>query len=110
MAIIETLTKDSFISRFREIRPDEFSYEGLKVLYDFFDEMSEEKDIEFDPIAICCDFSELDEESAMVDYGYLFDKYEIEQDKRDFKELIEILQDETLVLVLENGSIIIQAF
>ena len=112
MAIIETMTETLFVSRFKEVRNDEFTLEALRTLFQYFDELSEDigENIEFDPIAICCDFSELDEESAMVDYGYLFDKYEIEQDERNFKKLIEILQNETTVFELENGNIIVQAF
>lgn len=112
MAIIETITETLFISRFREIRPDDFSFEALQVLFHYFDELSEEtgENIEFDPIAICCDFSELNESEAMLNYSYLFDENDIDEEDRDFKELIEILQDETLVFVLDNDNIIVQEF
>ena len=37
-----------------------FSYEGLNSLFDYFEELEEDmgKEIEFDPVAICCEFSE----------------------------------------------------
>ena len=51
-----TLSQYDFINEFRQIRPDNFSYEGLGLLYDFLEEIDPE--MEFDPIAICCDFQE----------------------------------------------------
>lgn len=56
----QTLTKDMFRFQINQIRPDNFSYEGQGALFDYL-EMCEEgsdSEIEFDPIAICCDFSQ----------------------------------------------------
>jgi len=112
MAIIETMTETLFGSRFKEIRPDDFSFEALQALFHYFDELSEEtgENIEFDPIAICCDFSELNESEAMLNYSYLFNENDIDEEDRDYNKLIELLQDETTVFMLENGNIIVQAF
>ena len=52
-----TLNKDEFRFQMNQIRPDNFSYEGLGELFDYFDSMDPEQ-IEYDPIAICCDFSQ----------------------------------------------------
>jgi hypothetical protein len=41
-----------------QIRPENFSYEGQGEIFDYFEEMGEENDMEFDPIAICCTFSQ----------------------------------------------------
>jgi hypothetical protein len=57
MAIKMTLNKDMFRFQMAQIRPDNFSYEGLGELFDYFDSMDPEQ-IEYDPIAICCDFSQ----------------------------------------------------
>ena len=45
-----------FINEMKAIRPDNFSYEGLQELFSYLDEI--DSDLEFDPIAICCDFSQ----------------------------------------------------
>lgn len=60
MAIKETLGAGQFVSQFKAIRPDNFSNGALYALFDHFDNLSDEigKDIEFDPIAICCEYSE----------------------------------------------------
>jgi hypothetical protein len=52
----QTLTKDMFRFQMNQIRPDNFSYEGQGELFDYLDEIDSE--LEFDPIAICCDFSQ----------------------------------------------------
>jgi hypothetical protein len=52
----QTLTKDMFRFQMNQIRPDNFSYEGQGELFDYLDSI--ESELEFDPIAICCDFSQ----------------------------------------------------
>ena len=41
-------------------RKENFSYEGLKVLFDYFEDYEEStgEEIEFDVIAICCEYAE----------------------------------------------------
>lgn len=105
------VTESIFMDAFRQYdRKDAFSYEGLQALYEMLTECEEGIGNELDVIAICCDFSEHSEDTAIPDYGYLFDDNDIDIDERDYQTLIELLQDETLVLVLDNGNIIVQAF
>jgi hypothetical protein len=52
----QTLNKDMFRFQMNQIRPNNFSYEGQGVLFYYLDEIDSE--LEFDPIAICCDFSQ----------------------------------------------------
>ena len=56
----QTLTKDTFRFLFNQIRPDNFSYEGQGELFDYLEQCEEcsDSEMEFDPIAICCDFSQ----------------------------------------------------
>jgi hypothetical protein len=53
------------VSQFRDAfracdRQDQFSYEALGLLFDYFEELEDSmgQEIELDPIAICCDYSE----------------------------------------------------
>ena len=40
-------------------RQENFSYEGLRLLFDYFEETEDERnEMELDAIAICCDYSE----------------------------------------------------
>jgi hypothetical protein len=61
-----TLSSYDFINEFRQIRPDNFSYEALEMLFDYLEEIDPE--MEFDPIAICCDFQESHYSDIIGDY------------------------------------------
>jgi hypothetical protein len=78
---------------------DNFSFEGLIALYDYLEELDESmgEQTEFDPIAICCDYSEYD---SLKD---------IKANYPDIKSL-EDLQDNTTVIECDNGHLIIQDF
>jgi hypothetical protein len=57
--MIQTVTEHIFINDMQAIRPDNFSYEGLQELFSYLDEIEpEDSEVEFDPIGICCDFSQ----------------------------------------------------
>ena len=57
--LIQRVNEYSFRKAFEQLRPDNFSYDGLTALYDHLEELSEDiGDIVLDVIAICCDFSE----------------------------------------------------
>ena len=56
----QTLNEYQFTQEFKRIRPNQFSYEGLQALFHWFEEYEDEtgEEIEFDVIAICCEWSE----------------------------------------------------
>ena len=61
--IIERVTESQFINAFKswDTYKNNFSYEGLKALYEYFEEFAEcqdSKTFELDVVAICCDFTE----------------------------------------------------
>ena len=60
--MIDTVTRNDFIEWFRksEQRKNQFTYEGLDALFDHLEEYEEGtgEQIKFDPIAICCEFTE----------------------------------------------------
>jgi len=77
MAIIKTYTLFEFISDFRDYRPDQFSKEALERLFYYYDEFGE--DIEFDPTAISCEWTEYDNiEEAEEEYGNIEEDYILE--------------------------------
>jgi len=79
-----------------------FSYDGLTALYDYFSELEDElnESIEFDLIAIAGEYSEL-----TIDE--LRDNYFIDKDI----DVIEYLQENTIVIEIENSdSVIIQDY
>ena len=79
-----------------------FSYDGLTALYDYFSELEDElnESIEFDLIAIAGEYSELTIEE-------LRDNYSINKDI----DVIKYLQENTIVIEIENSdSVIIQDY
>ena len=65
-------------------RGNNFSYEGLGILFDYFEEV--DPDFELDVIAICCDFSEMDEQEVR-------DSYDVDDDV----EVEDFLNDNTMI-------------
>ena len=55
-----TVSVYDFHQAFKELRPNNFSYAGLNILYDYFEEYERDtgEELEMDVIAICCDFTE----------------------------------------------------
>ena len=91
-------------------RGNSFSYDGLKVLFDYLEgyEDSTGSEVELDVIALCCEFNEATPDEIARDYGY-----ELEGDDDDEKRdnLIDWLNDQTTVCgVTDDGSIVYQAF
>jgi len=70
MAIIDTLHEAQFVDEFQKINKENFSYDGLKTLFQYLDNLSEDcgENIEFDPIALCCEFAEYNLEEFNKDY------------------------------------------
>lgn len=59
----EHVTEHTFIDAFKlsAERKDQFSYQALKELFEYYDNLAEDTGkIEFDMIAICCEWSEYD--------------------------------------------------
>ena len=58
----QSVTRFDFVDWFRgsDTYKNNFSYDGLNSLFDYFEELEEDmgKEIDFDPIAICCEYSE----------------------------------------------------
>lgn len=115
MTIDAGMMKDMFKNYDRNY----YTYEACEELIDYYDEV--DPDTEFDPIAICCEWSEygntpcLTWEDLFDDYGYLlenkYDKEELDGMDEDGKRenLINILEDETMVIRLSD-SVLVEAF
>ena len=61
--MIKTLTRNQFIDAFKQSdRKNQFSYEGLVSLFEYLEEYEDStgETIEFDMIALCCEYAEYD--------------------------------------------------
>ena len=103
--MISTITEWDFIKAFdRMNRSTNFSVEGRKALFDFFEE--QDPAMELDVIAICCEFSEYDDlEQLKADYSH-----SVPDGMEDDEDVLEHFQNETLVFELPLGGLVIQSF
>ena len=94
--VTEYSFRDTFLSS--DNYSENFSYDGLTALYDYFEELEDDlgEPIEFDHIAIACEYSEL----SIKD---LRDNYSIDKDI----DVIEYLQERTQVIEIEDSDRVI---
>jgi len=96
-------------------RKDQFSYDGLKALFEYLEDFEEDfgEEIELDVIALCCEYSEYDSAlECAKDYPFFEDLEDIDEDlDEDEKEeaALDYLRDRTSVIEFDTG-IIIQSF
>ena len=95
----QTITQSDFHDAFIHMdRNDNFSYEARELLFDYFEEIDE--DMELDVIAICCEYYEDSADSIASNY---MDNTEYEE----FKLLSEEEQTEGIREYLENETCLI---
>ena len=59
----KTVDREEFCDWFVKFRPNNFSYEGRLALFEMLEsyESDTEEEIEFDPLAFCCEYSEYED-------------------------------------------------
>ena len=87
-----------FCDSFSDTYKNNFSYEGKRALFDYLESL----EIELDPIALCCEYSEYD---SILEAAQEYDK-----DITDEKDARAYLEYRTTVINLSNGGVIIQNF
>jgi len=96
----QTVYFNDFYDVFQSKRPDDFSYEGLKALFDYLEQYEQDCDqeIELDVIALCCEFTEYDSiETFQTEYS---DDYQTFDD----------IEQQTTLINIDNEKFIIQSF
>jgi hypothetical protein len=98
--MINTVSKNDFIEWFKksEQRNNQFTYEALNALFDHLEEYEEgtgEK-IEFDPIAICCEFTEYEN---IKEYNK---NYEPVKNLDAIRELTTVIETRTKGFIIQN--------
>lgn len=78
---------------------DNFSYQGKRALYDYLTDYEESvgEELEYDPIAFCCEYTEYSDLTECLK-------------EHDSINNLDDLRDHTTVIEMENGGIIIQDF
>lgn len=102
----QTITFNDFSQAFaNKDRNDKFSVEGQRALFDYFEEVDE--NMELDVIAICCEYSE-------DTYGDVAENYSLAlngEDDDEIRELvIDFLSNHTSVVAELDDTIVYENF
>jgi hypothetical protein len=104
----QTLNKDQFRFAFNQVRPNNFSYEAQGMLFDFLEEIDE--NMEFDPIAICCDFTEDNFQEVANELDDEIDLETIGLDEaKTAQKVADYLSEKTTVLGITSDNFIVYA-
>lgn len=132
----KTIYKNEFIDTMIDIRPGNFSYDGLVALFDYLEEIEDNcgEEMEFDPIALCCDFTEYDildwvreqftddeidevidllvddYEDFMVNYEPFESIDDVEYDMVDYEAVRDYIEYRTQFIPVNNQTFIIQDY
>lgn len=102
----QTIGFSEFQDGFKTLRPNNFSLQGLGVLWDYLEQYENDcgAEIEFDVIALCCDFSEDGWENIAKSYDIDLSDCETEEDK--IEEVKQTLEDNgALIGEVEGGFV-----
>lgn len=101
-----TINFYAFENAFKTIRPDNFSYEGLRALFDHFEEYEDStgEQVELDVIGICCEYNEDTWQNIARDYRIELDP---SNDDEANQELVEDwLHDEGVFVGSVDGGFV----
>lgn len=85
--MIMTLNVYKFRDLLNRVRPQQFTYEALGELFEYYEELDE--GMEFDPVAICCEWSEVEQGSD---------------------EHLEAVEAQACCIELRNGNALVQEY
>jgi hypothetical protein len=108
----QTIGLSQFTDAFTAIRPSNFTYEGLEVLFNGLEEFEEDtnEEMELDVIALCCDFSEMTISEIIDSYPDLFDEERLEDDDA-YDYVRDVLGNNTWVVgVTEQNTFVFRQF
>ena len=111
MAIVQTLSKYSFVYEFKQSsRKDQFSVEALEAIFDFLENYSDDTGdiVEFDIMGICCEWAEMTWQEVALSYDV--DLSQCTDDDERIGEVESFLCDKTQSCELSNGSFVFIQF
>lgn len=108
----QTINETAFRDAFRDMnRKENFSYDGLGLLFEWLEEYEESTgtEMELDVIAICCNFNEDTVEDIAQNYSIDLTDYSDDEEKKE--AVLEYLNKNTVVIgVTDSDTIVYQVF
>jgi len=106
--MITKMTKSTFLNEWPESRKNQFSRDALCALFEYYDELSEDlgEEIEYDPIAICCEWGEYD---SALEAGreYEPEGWQSMTEEDGNESALNYLRERTQIIELDGGSVLI---
>ena len=98
-----TVNFSDFVDGFQKIgRGNQFSHDGLKLIFDYLESLEEDREeIEFDPVGICCIYTEYTPDEFNSDYGTKF---------KTLQEIEDYVSSRSDTVGLTENSIIIKNY
>jgi len=114
MAIVQTLSKHSFMDAFKQSsRKDQFSYQALSAIFEYLEDYSDStgEPVELDIVGICCEWSEAHWSDIAREYSIdLNDFAEDEDNDSRIEAVLQFLWDNTHAVQLSAGNIVYTQF
>ena len=113
MYIYQQVNFNTFYDAFQASRPDNFSYEGLQVLFNILEEQARDfgEPIEMDVVALCCEWSEASLDQVNDDYSLVdAEDYEYEDDRWLQYAIFEALSERTTAYHVDSDTVVYQQF
>lgn len=106
------ISQYDFRRAFQECRPDNFSYDGLKVLFEYLEEyeMDTGDELELDVIGLCCDFAEATWQTIASDYDSSIELDINENDDEQKVQVLDFLADKGALIGETSNSIVYRQF
>jgi len=107
-----TVYFSEFCDYFHKIRPDNFSYQGLRVLFDYLEEIDNScgEESELDVIGLCCDFAESDWQTIAADYDSSIELDKSKNENEQKAQVLDFLADQGALIGETSDSIVYRQF
>jgi len=108
----QTVNLSDFRTAFHQMnRGDQFTHAGLSVLFDYFEEFEEDmgEEIEFDVIAICCEYAESDPLEIAENYSIELGDEAVDPENV-FAIVREFLEDEGVLVGETDTTLVYRQF
>ena len=106
----QTMSWDDVRRGIWEVYDHQFSWEAAARLADYYDDLEQDigEEIEFDAVAIACDWDEYGDAEELVEaYGYVLnDDWAEEEDSEKVDAVIEYLRENTDVIEFSGGWLV----
>jgi hypothetical protein len=108
----QSINFSDFKNAFDNLRPNNFSLDALQIMFEYFEEYERDigVEIEFDPIAICCEYVE-EEADDIILHHCLEEAIKGLNEEEIKKAISEYIEESAIFIgITDNGTFVFQQF